>query len=104
MPPAQLAQLLRAAAVYAAGGLKALEKRGGAAARLLLGADAVALMAYFVAGVALLVVLLLLGRAFVAADPRTLVRYAPLSSLASLLIAFGGVLIARASAGSSACR
>ncbi|HET7716279.1 MAG TPA: VWA domain-containing protein [Bauldia sp.] len=32
----QLAQLLRAAAVYAAGGLRALEKRGGASDRLLL--------------------------------------------------------------------
>jgi hypothetical protein len=32
----QLAQLLRAAAVYAAGGMKALEKRGGASDRLLL--------------------------------------------------------------------
>jgi hypothetical protein len=32
----QLAQLLRAAAVYAAGGFKALEKRGGASDRLLL--------------------------------------------------------------------
>jgi hypothetical protein len=32
----ELAQLLRAAAVYAAGGLKALEKRGGASDRLLL--------------------------------------------------------------------
>lgn len=32
----QLAQLLRAAAVYAAGGLRALEKRGGAPDRLLL--------------------------------------------------------------------
>jgi hypothetical protein len=33
----QLAQLLRAAAIYAAGGLKALEKRGGASGQLLLG-------------------------------------------------------------------
>jgi hypothetical protein len=32
----QLAQLLRAAAVYAAGGIRALEKRGGAPDRLLL--------------------------------------------------------------------
>ena len=32
----ELAQLLKAAAVYAAGGLKALEKRGGSSARLLL--------------------------------------------------------------------
>ncbi len=32
----QLAQLLRAAAIYAAGGLKALEKRGSASDRLLL--------------------------------------------------------------------
>lgn len=33
----QLAQLLRAAAIYAAGGLKALESRGGTSGRLLLG-------------------------------------------------------------------
>jgi hypothetical protein len=49
-------------------------------------------MAYIFAGVAVLVVLLLLGRAFIATDPRMLVRYVRYL-LGSLMIAFGGVLI-----------
>ena len=35
-------------------------------------------MAYIFGGAAVLIVLILLGRAFIGADPRTLVRFAPL--------------------------
>ncbi|HET7716280.1 MAG TPA: DnaJ domain-containing protein [Bauldia sp.] len=49
-------------------------------------------MAYLFAGVVVLVVLVLLGRAFIAADPRSLVRYIRYI-VGSAMIAFGGVLI-----------
>lgn len=49
-------------------------------------------MAYIFAGIAILVVLVLLGRAFVAADPRMLVRYIRYI-VGGAMIAFGGVLI-----------
>lgn len=49
-------------------------------------------MAYLFAGIAILVVLLLLGRAFVSADPRTLVR--ALRYIVGIgMMAFGGVLV-----------
>ena len=49
-------------------------------------------MAYLFAGVAILVVLVLLGRAFIAADPRSLVR-ALRYAVGIGMIVFGGVLV-----------
>lgn len=49
-------------------------------------------MAYIFAGAAVLVVLVLLGRAFIATDPRSLVRYARYL-IGGLMIAFGGILV-----------
>lgn len=49
-------------------------------------------MAYILAGSAILVVLILLGRAFIGADPRTLVRYIRYF-VGLAMIGFGGVLL-----------
>jgi len=49
-------------------------------------------MPYVFAGVAVLVVLVLLGRAFIAIDPRSLLRFARYL-VGGLMIGFGGILI-----------
>lgn len=49
-------------------------------------------MAYIFAGVAVLIVLILVGRAFIAADPRALVRYVRYV-VGAAMIAFGGILV-----------
>ncbi len=85
----ELRQLLRAAAVYAAGGLKALEG-SGAGGRLLL-AQIKPHMTAFGVGLVILVVFLLLARAFVAVEAASLVR-AIRYTIGAVLIAVGGVL------------
>jgi hypothetical protein len=49
-------------------------------------------MAYIFGGAAVLIVLILLGRAFVGADPRTLVRYLRYI-IGAAMIGFGGILL-----------
>ena len=49
-------------------------------------------MAYIFAGAAILIVLILIGRAFIGADPRTLVRYVRYAVGAGMIV-FGGLLL-----------